>query len=130
VCPEARIEPEKQRHGCLAAWLIAMVVMSTFAVFVYFLAGGFLLEMLPEASAWSIYALAALALFNLGFAFALWNWKKWGFWGYCATSAAAFVINLVIGTGIGPSLMGLFGLVILYGVLQIGRDNKGWPQLE
>ena len=123
-------EPGKQRHGCLTAWLIAMIVMSSFAVLVYVLAMGFLLEMLPGASAWAVYTLAALAVLNLGFAIALWRWKKWGLWGYGASSLAAFWINLSIGTGLGPSLMGLLGLAILFAALQIGRENRGWPQLD
>jgi hypothetical protein len=31
---------------------------------------------------------------------------------------------------IGSSLLGLVGIAILYGVLQIGKKNKEWPQLE
>ena len=121
---------EKHRHGCLTAWLCTMAAMSVFAALVYSLAGGFLLESLPGAPAWMIYALGALATLNIVFAIALWNWKKWGVWGYCATSAAAFVINWAMGTGIGSSLMGLLGPVILFAALLIGRQRKGWPQLE
>jgi hypothetical protein len=120
----------KERHGCLTAWLIAMAVMSIFAAIVYLVAAGFFLALLPEASTWMICGLAALAIINIGLAIALSNWKKWGFWAYCATSAAAFAINLAMGTGLGPSFMGLLGVVILFVALQIGGARKGWPQLE
>lgn len=30
----------------------------------------------------------------------------------------------------GLSILGLVGIAILYGVLQISDENKGWPQLE
>ena len=121
---------QKQRHGCLTTWLVLMLVMNSFAALVYFVAGGFLLEGLPGAPSWTMPALGLLSILNLVCAVGLWRWKKWGFAGFCFTSAIAFVINLSIGTGIGPSLMGLLGLAILFGVLQIGKENKGWPQLE
>jgi hypothetical protein len=114
----------------LTAWLIAMIVMSAFAALVYFLAGGFLREKLPDASPPLLTGLAALAVLNIGFAIALWNWKKWGFWGYCATSLSAFIINMSMGTGLGSSLVGLLGIVILYAALQIGGEKKGWSQLD
>lgn len=121
---------QRQRHGCLTTWLVVMLVMNSFAALVYFLAGGFLLETLPGAPSWSMPVLGTLSVLNLVCAVALLRWKKWGFWGFCLTSFAAFAINLSIGTGIGPSLMGLLGLVLLYGVLQIGGEKRGWPQLE
>jgi hypothetical protein len=120
----------ERRHGCLAVWLIAMMVMSVFGALVYFLAEGFLREAMPGASGPLLTGLGALAVLNIGFAIALWNWKKWGFWGYCATSFSAFIINLLMGTGLGASLWGLMGVAILYSVLQIGGERRGWPQLE
>jgi hypothetical protein len=58
------------------------------------------------------------------------NGKKWGFWGFIASSIVALFVNLSIGMGIGQSLLGLVGIALLYGVLHIGKENKGWPQLE
>jgi hypothetical protein len=43
---------------------------------------------------------------------------------------AAFALNLAIGVSIPQAIMGLAGIAILYGVLQIGGENKGWAQLE
>jgi hypothetical protein len=107
-----------------------MLVTSALAALIYFVAAGFLMELLPEASAWSFSVLAILAILNCGFAIALWRWKRWGFWGYCCTTLAAFAINLSIGTGLGPSLWGLMGIVILLAALHVGRHNEGWSQLE
>jgi hypothetical protein len=42
----------------------------------------------------------------------------------------ALAVNLSIGLGAGTVLAGLAGLLVLYGVLHIGKENKGWPQLE
>ena len=57
-------------------------------------------------------------------------WKKWGFYGFCGSAAAALVVNLSIGVGPAQSFMGLIGVGLLYAVLQIGGENKGWTQLD
>jgi hypothetical protein len=40
------------------------------------------------------------------------------------------VLNLYVGVDIIRSLLGLVGVLLLFGVLHIGNENKGWPQLE
>jgi hypothetical protein len=50
--------------------------------------------------------------------------------GFLATSIVALFVNFALGIGIGQSLLGLLGVALLYAVLQIGKENKGWPQLE
>jgi hypothetical protein len=62
-------------------------------------------------------------------------WKKWGFWGFCATSVLALAINLIYFrsgtvTIIISIISSLLAVLILFGVLHIGRENKGWPQLK
>ena len=39
-------------------------------------------------------------------------------------------INLSLGLTVVQVALGLVGILILYGVLQIGDDKKGWTQLE
>jgi hypothetical protein len=70
------------------------------------------------------------AVCNLVCAIALLRWKKWGFWGFVGSASVVFVVNLTIGLGLVPALSGLLGVVILYGVLHIGKERKGWSQLE
>ncbi len=122
-------EPKK-RHGCLTAWLILMLVVNSITALVYLFMGGSIRESYPHASSWTIPTLIVLGLFNLSCAVALFQWKKWGFWGICASSVIAFIVNLSAGVGIGSSLLGFVGVALLYGVLQIGKENKGWTQLE
>jgi hypothetical protein len=74
--------------------------------------------------------LAAAGLVNVLCAVALLRWKKWGFWGFVASAVAIFIVNLSIGLGPSSVLGGAVGVAVLYGVLQIGKENKGWPQLE
>ena len=74
--------------------------------------------------------LIVVSLFNLLCAIMLFKWKKWAFWGFCASAVVVIAVNLSAGIGIAASLGGLIGVAILYGVLHIGGDNKGWPQLD
>jgi hypothetical protein len=85
---------------------------------------------LPNAPGWIFLILAVFSLFNLVCAIALFKWKKWGFWGFCFSSVVALLINFTIGVGVGRSLSGLIGIAVLYGVLHIGKEKKGWPQLS
>ncbi len=120
----------KSRHGCLTAWLVLMIIANSATALMYLLRSDVIRRAFPDAPGWASPVLIVLALFNLVCAIALFQWKKWGFWGFCASSIVALVVNLSIGLGIGPSLVGLIGVALLYGVLQIGKENKGWPQLD
>ena len=67
---------------------------------------------------------------NVVFAIAIFQWKKWGFFGVIVNTIVAFGINMYAGVGIGQSVLGLVGVGVLFGVLQIGGDQNGWSQLE
>jgi len=120
----------KRRHGCLTAWLILMLVANSLGFLIYLLGGELVSDAYPDAPAWVFTVMMIFSLFNLICTVALFQWKKWGFWGFCASSVVGLLINLSIGVGIGSTIFGLIGVALLYGVLQIGKDNKGWPQLD
>lgn len=120
----------KNRHGCLTAWLVLMLLGNSVTAVSYLQAGGNIRQTLPNMPEWAIPVLIVASLFNVVCTIALFQWKKWGFWGFCATSIVALVVNLSIGLGIASALAGLLGVLLLYGVLQIGNENKGWVQLE
>lgn len=120
----------KSRHGLLTAILALMLVTNAIVTISYLAQPDAIRAAVPGAPAWSVYALAGLGVFNLVCVAALFMWKKWAFWGFCVSAALAFIANLSFGIGLGPSLVGLAGPAVLFGVLQIGGDRKGWPQLE
>jgi hypothetical protein len=62
--------------------------------------------------------------------YALFMWKKWGFWLYCGLEVVLFVWNLSNGVAVAQAIYGLLSIPILYGVLQIGKQNKAWSQLK
>lgn len=121
---------QKQRHGCLTAFLIVMIVLNSITALAYLVGSQAIQQALPGIPAWALIVLGVVAVFNLVCAIALFNWKKWGFWGFIISSIVTLVINLNIGLGVAQSLSGLIGVAVLYGVLQIGKENKGWPQLD
>jgi uncharacterized membrane protein (DUF2068 family) len=121
---------EKQRHGCLSAWLVLLMVCNSLVAIAYLIATAEAGQHFLNVPRWTPPVLAAGAIVNVICAYALWHWKKWGFYGFIATAALAFVINLKIGAGIFQALLGLAGLAILIGVLNIGEEHKGWTQLE
>ena len=120
----------KNRHGCLTAWLVLMLIANGASGLMYLLGSEAIRRSLPNAPGWAFPVLIVFSLFNVVCAVALFQWKRWGFWGFCVSSLVALVVNLSIGLGMGSALAGLVGVILLYGVLQIGTENKGWPQLE
>ena len=125
----------KQGHGCLTAYLVFMIAVNSAVVLVYTLGREALRRQtvkanLPPMPDWAFSVLVVAGLFNLICAIALFRWRKWGFWGFCLSALVALAVNLSIGIGVIQSLLGLLGLALLFAVLQIGKENKGWPQLE
>jgi hypothetical protein len=88
------------------------------------------LQNMPAFPDWAFPVLGVIGVFNLVCAIALFAWKKWGFYGFIVSSIFSFAINLTIGIPVVHALMGIVGVAVLYGVLQIGNGDKGWPQLD
>jgi hypothetical protein len=119
----------KQRHGCLTAYLIVMIIANALVGLSYIFGGGAFADY-SNYPTWIILVLGIISFANVAGAVALFLWKKWGFYLFIASSLVVFVFNLIAGADIMTSLLGLVGIAFLYGVLQIGTENKGWPQLE
>jgi len=119
----------KSRHGCLTAWLVLMLLGNSISVLIYLVGSESIRMRVPTMSAALFPVLIVLGVINVVCTIALFQWKKWGFWGFCASGAVTFIINMSAGLIFG-AFMGLAGLALLYAVLQIGTENKGWPQLE
>jgi len=120
----------KKRHGCLTAWLILMIIANSLAALMYLFGTEMVRRALPNLPGWTFPVLVVFSLFNVVCAVFLFQWKKWAFYGFCLSAAVALVVNMTVGLGILRSLLGLIGVLLLYAVLQIGKENKGWPQLD
>lgn len=122
----------KQRHGCVTAWLVLMIIANSLTAMIYFFSSEMITKNLSmDVSNSMIILLGIICIANVIFSVMLFQWKKLGFWGFIITSIGAFIVNLSIGLGIVQSLFGLVGIAILYGVLQIKKDNiPAWDNLE
>jgi hypothetical protein len=118
-------EPARVRGGCLTVFLIAIMVVNPIVAILYFTMGEAIRKGLPDAPSWAIPVLGVFCLLNLVFAIALWMWKKWGFYGFVASTVAALVINIISGLPLHQVVVGPIGVVILYALLR-----KVWDQLE
>lgn len=122
----------KNRHGCLTAWLMVVIVLNSVIAAWYLIFTEAIANQEPiDASPLNIRIIGIFAVLNVIFSFLVFNWKKVGFWGFVATSIVVTIINLNIGIGIGQSLGGLIGIAVLFGVLQIKKDGvSGWEQMH
>jgi hypothetical protein len=120
----------KQRHFLLTAWLVFMIIANGVTAVITPLLVDSIQQALPAFPAWMVWTITLAAVLNIAFAIALFNWKKWGFFGFLVTGVATFAQNIYVGVGIPRTLFGLMGVAILYGVLQIGGPKSGWSQLE
>ena len=113
---------EKTRHGCLTAYLILAIVSCAVIGVTYSGIGNLTTRGSP------VYAVDSLL--KIGFLIAIWRWRKWGFWAIVVLDLVggayqAFAIRSFI-----PPIAAVLDIVIMYGVLHIGRERQGWRQLE
>ena len=123
---------KKERHGCVTAWLIVMMIINALTGLAYLFFGELMAQSFPaHISQSTLWILAALTLINSVLAIMLFQWKKWAFWMFAISSLVAFAINLSLGLGTTTSLLGLSGFVVLFGILQIRKDGvSAWQNLE
>jgi len=121
---------ERKRHGCLTIWLVVVIGANSIAALTNYFMQDELMEQFPGTPEWVITGLFLLALVNVACGIALFMWKKWGFWVFLLSSLAGVWLNLEMGVGFLQALGSLFGVAILFLVLNIGKERKGWHQLE
>jgi hypothetical protein len=77
-----------------------------------------------------------IGIANVVFSVVLLCWKKWAFFGLVGTSILLVLNNLILmhtnraHLTVGRVLLPLLWVVVLYGLLQIGKEKSGWTQLE
>lgn len=120
----------KQRHGCVTAWFVLMLIANIYTVFTYFAVRD-LFEETYGNKVKLVYILMALSIINLFMIFLLFKWKRAGFYGIVATGLIACFINITLGLPAYTILIGLAGIGILFGILQIQQNgSSAWNQLE
>ena len=124
----------KERHGCVTAWLILLIVINSLLSLVFLFAVFASNKIAMQIPFYQIVILFAAAVSNVVCAIMLMKWKKIGFLGFVATSIVVLIVNLSSSTNpmeIMQSFFGLLGAVVLFAILQIKSDNKSaWQNLE
>jgi hypothetical protein len=103
---------ERKRGGCLTAFLILMAIANPLTGLYYLFAGSAVQQALPTILSWVIPVLGLLALANFAFALGMWNWKRWGVYGFVASTAIVFLLNAIT-ISVLAALLGLIGVAIL-----------------
>jgi hypothetical protein len=114
----------RQRGGCLTAYLILTLITSPIMGVWYLLFGSSVAAMLPQTPAWTIPVLGVMALLHFVFGLAVWQWKRWGVYGFVVMSIAGFLINAAT-SGVMNALTGLIGLIII-----IALVRPIWHEME
>jgi hypothetical protein len=118
----------KQRHGCLTAFLIALILACVLNSIITGISL-FSPANYGNPQIWVLLVTIVIGLCYILCIILLLSWRKIGFWAFCGLGAFEIILNLLLGAGV-LSLLPLVITAVLYGVLQIGSYNKGWPQLE
>ena len=79
------MEEQKQRHGCLTAWLVLMILINSVISLVFIFRGDEISQTTPGADQLTVIILTFLSAFNVVCAVAIAKWKRWGFWTVIAT---------------------------------------------
>ncbi|WP_106393996.1 hypothetical protein [Enhygromyxa salina] len=119
----------KSRHGCLTAWLILMIIANFNVMLMHLLMSDQIQAATPDRPEWAIPVLLVIAGTNIVCTIGLFKWKKWGFWGFVVGSVIAGGINVMSDLSPAQSGAGLLGVLLLYGVMQIGEPS-GWSQMD
>jgi hypothetical protein len=124
----------KKRHGCVTAFLIWGIILSLFPLFLFFYFRDYILpEDLPNGITYNMMIIIGIinAILYIVCIVMLFRWKKWGFWGYILTVVLSIIINQLMGQDIGNPIFYFVSIVILFGVLQIKKNNiSAWNNLE
>lgn len=120
----------KKRHGCLTTYLIFLIFVGVLSAAVYFFVGSFVARGNPEIPAGLRPVFGIINLLIAVCAIGLWKWKKWGFWGFVAIGVLGGCLNTYLSRSFCPFIFVAAGILIMYGILHIGKDNQGWRQLD
>jgi hypothetical protein len=119
-----------KRHGLLTAFLIFKIVAYSATFCIYAFAADRILAAAPNTPRWALTVFCFSCLLGIASVVAIFRWMKWGFYVLCALAVVALVINLYSHVSPVGALLGLLGPAIMYGLLQLGGENRAWLYLR
>jgi len=122
----------KQRHGCLTAWLIYLILSySIVSLGLFFNSDSIVQKFQYIKSENLLLIVASIAILNVLFIFMLLKWFKLGFWGLLSTSTLLFIIQIMNSNNILTPIITAIVMLIMYGLLKLKKRNvSGWDNLE
>lgn len=122
---------ENKRHLFLTIWLSLLVISNLLLGLSYLIRTESIHQLVPTAPLWVIKIEGGFMLFNFICAVALFQYKKWGFWGFCITAVIACFLNVFYcGVSLLVAVMsGIFSILLLYFALNVGQERKAWTKL-
>lgn len=104
----------KARGFWLAGYLVLVCLSNPLTIYYYLTSPESVIQLFPRLDQGLLYVLCALSATSILMAVAIWNWKKWGVFGFYAMAAISFVTNLYVGVGFLAALFGLCGALLIY----------------
>jgi hypothetical protein len=120
----------RTRHGFTTFWLIVSLISFVITGSTYLFSPQVIIQYW-DASRSLVLLFGIVSMVGVVGAILLLCWKKIGFWIYIGIAVASFFLNMALRLSIAQCLFGLVGIAIMWGVLQIRKNNKTtWEQLE
>lgn len=113
LCLEKEIQ-EVKRGFWLSSFLIAVMLFNPLIAISYITIYKELIDVMPQLTQLTAYALGFFGFANFILAIGMWNWKKWAVYGFYVSVICTFILNLMIGLGIANSIASLFSALIAY----------------
>jgi membrane-associated HD superfamily phosphohydrolase len=122
----------KQRHGCLTAWLIYLIIANSLVSLGLLFSSESVTKNLSYITSENVYlTVVFIGIADTLFSFLLLRWIKIGFWGLLTTGILLCIVQLINSNSILNPIITIVCLLILYGLLQLKKNNvSGWNNLE
>jgi uncharacterized membrane protein len=122
----------KERHGCLTAWLIYLMIAYSIGSLSLFFGSESMYKRLPYlTSENTMLIVASIGIFNAMFSFFLLKWVKLGFWGLLSTNVVLLIIQINESDNLIYPIVTIIYLLILYVLLKLKKNYvSGWDNLD
>jgi hypothetical protein len=122
----------KQRHGCLTAWLTYLMISYSIVSLGLFFNSDIIVQKFQYIKSENLLlTIASIAILNVLFIFMLLKWFKLGFWGLLCTSTLLFIIQIINTNNILTPIITAIVILIIYGLLKLKKRNVSvWDNLE
>lgn len=124
------IKAKKSRHACLSVYLIFLIIAFVLGSVFFFFVGSVVARgrfIMPTPLR---LIFGTMNLLMAGCTISIWNWKLQGFQGFVAIGVIGGLLNAYVSHSFFPLIFVPAGILILYAVLHIGKENQGWKQLD